>query len=55
MSALTIEQIIKIILGLIVVVAVVVGLYLVFKNNFFDFFKGISVGDPAKLFIGLIR
>ena len=41
MTELTINNLIKIILGLVVVVAVVAGLYLVFKNQVFDFFKNI--------------
>ena len=40
-SELTIEQLIKIILGIAVVVAVVIGVYLVFKNNIIDLFKNI--------------
>jgi len=46
MGELTISTLIKIILGLIAVVAVVFGLYLIFKNNVIDFFKNIfsSVG-----------
>jgi hypothetical protein len=55
MSELTIEQLIKIILGILVVVAVVAGLYLVFKGKFFDFIKGISVGDSTKIFMGLVK
>ena len=46
MAELTIETLIKIILGLIVVVAIVAGLYLIFKNQIIEFFKNIfsSVG-----------
>ena len=46
MAELTISTLIKIILGLIVVVAVVFGLYFIFKNQIIDFFKNIfsSVG-----------
>ena len=46
MAELTISTLIKIILGLIVVVAVVLGLYFIFKNQIIDFFKNIfsSVG-----------
>ncbi len=46
--ALEIEQLIKIILGIIVVVAVVIGVSIIFKNNIFDFFKGFS-GVRTKL------
>ena len=46
MAELTVSTLIKIILGLIVVVAVVFGLYFIFKNQIIDFFKNIfsSVG-----------
>jgi len=46
MSELTISTLIKIIIGLIVVAAVVFGLYFIFKNQVIDFFKNIfsSVG-----------
>ena len=46
MAELTINKLIKIIIGLFVVVAVVGGLYLAFKNTVIDFFKNIfsSVG-----------
>jgi hypothetical protein len=55
MSELTIEQLIKIILGVVVVVAIVVGLYLLFKNKFFDFIKGLSVGNSTKVLLVLIK
>jgi len=55
MSELTTEQLIKIILGIFVVAAVVIGLYLVFKNKVIDFFKGLSVGNSAGFFIALIK
>lgn len=39
---LTEEQLIKIILGVLVFVAVVLGVYLAFKNNIIDFFKNLG-------------
>jgi hypothetical protein len=51
MSELTTEQLIKIILGIFVVVAVVIGLYLFFKDRILEFFKGISVPNITKLFL----
>jgi len=42
---LTINQLIKIIIGVVVIVVVVGGLYLAFKNNVLDFFKGIGGGE----------
>ena len=46
MAELTIDTLIKIIIGLIVVAAVVFGVYLIFKNQIIDFFKNLfsSVG-----------
>ena len=52
--ALEIEQLIKIILGILVVAAVVAGVYLLFKNNFFDFFKGVSTGKQ-EIFFALLK
>jgi hypothetical protein len=45
MSELTTEQLIKIILGILVVVAVAIGLFFFFKDKIFEFFKGLSVGE----------
>ena len=53
--ALEIEQLIKIILGVFVVAAVILGIYFFFKNKVFDFFKGLSVGNSTKMFLGLLR
>ena len=44
MSELTIGQLIKIILGILVFVAVIVGVYLFFRYNVIDFFRGIGGG-----------
>lgn len=46
MAELTVNTLIKVILGIFVVVAVVGGLYLIFKNQILEFFKNIfsSVG-----------
>lgn len=45
---LTIENLIKIIIGVLVVVAVAYGLYLFFTNNVLDFFKNTNVNTTAK-------
>jgi len=42
MSELTIGQLIKIILGVLVVIVVVAGIYLFFRYNVIDFFRGIG-------------
>lgn len=44
MSELVIGQLIKIIMGVLVVVVVVLGVYLFFKNYVIDFFKNIPTG-----------
>ena len=51
MAELTITQLIKIIIGILVVVAVVGGLYLFFKDYVIDFFKNLPSG---KLILDLI-
>ena len=50
---LTINQLIKIIIGVFVVVVVVGGLYFVF-NYVIDFFKNLPEGEPVKLVLGLL-
>ena len=50
---LTIEQLIKIILGILVVVAVILGIYLFLKNNVIDFFK--SLNETSKIIFSLIK
>jgi hypothetical protein len=50
-----IEQLIKIILGIFVAVAVIIGVYLIFKNQIIDFFKGLSAEKPVGIFIALIK
>lgn len=54
MSELTIEQLIKIILGIFVVIAVIIGLYFFFKEKIFDFFKGFSTENITGMFMVLI-
>ena len=54
---LTIENLIKIIIGIIVFAVVIVGLYLFFKNYVIDFFKnmgGKEVEVVGNLFLDLI-
>lgn len=55
---LTIANLIKIILGILVFVAVVAGVYLVFKDNILDFFKNIGgseSGQIGELFLFLLK
>lgn len=56
MSELTVEQIIKLIMGALVVVAVLIGVYFVFKNRILEFFNGVptnvSVGNFWRIFYG---
>ncbi len=49
---LTIGNLIKIIIGLIVIVAVIYGVYRVFQGSIFDFFGG--VGNTSKVFLSLL-
>ena len=49
---LTINNLIKLILGIVVFIAVVAGLYLVFKNKIIGLFEGIP-GAP-ELFLSLL-
>jgi flagellar biosynthesis/type III secretory pathway M-ring protein FliF/YscJ len=55
MSALTIEQIIKLILGIAVVVVVIIALYFVFKTRIMEFFNSLSPEDVTKVFLVLIK
>ncbi|MEA3414537.1 MAG: hypothetical protein U9Q99_03380 [Nanoarchaeota archaeon] len=54
MSELQTSQLIKIILGVLVIVAVVVGLSILFKDKVFGFFKGLPTGEPIEIFRSLI-
>lgn len=54
MSELTIGQLIKIILGILVVVAIVIGLYFFFKDSILDFFENLA-GGSGKVILFLIR
>ena len=49
------EEIIKLIIGALVVVAVIVGVSLFFKDQVIAFFKGLSVGKPAGTFLTIIK
>jgi len=44
MSELTVNQLIKIIIGIFVVVVLIGGLYLVFKNKILSFFESVPTG-----------
>jgi len=51
---LTLENLIKIIIGLVVVVAVGIGLYLFFSGRVIDFFKNMNINtSTAKLLLAL--
>ena len=55
MAELTTENLIKIILGILVVVAVVTGVYLIFKNNIIDFFKNVGGNETGKILLGIVK
>jgi len=52
MTQLTTGQLIKIILGILVVAVVVIGVYLFFKDYFIEFFKNMVGG--GEVFLSLI-
>lgn len=49
----TIENLIKIIIGVVVVVVVAYALYYFFSNNVIDFFKNMGTNSTAKFSIAL--
>jgi len=54
MAELTINQLIKLIIGILVIVAVVWGVYYVFQNNVADFIKNIGPGVNTTINLFLI-
>jgi hypothetical protein len=50
---LTIENLIKIIIGVLVVTAVTYGLYLFFTNNVIDFFRNMGGNGTVKFLMAL--
>jgi hypothetical protein len=55
-EGLTSEQIVKWILGILVVAAVLIGIFFIFKNRILDYFKGLPVGnDTLRLFLSMIK
>jgi len=52
---LTINNLIKIILGVFVFVVVVIGLYLFFKNYVIDFFRNFSFNETSKFILGIVK
>jgi len=55
MSELTISQLIKIIIGVLVFVAVVIGIYFFFRNQVIDFFKGFAGNSSGGVFWSLLK
>ncbi|VVB80098.1 Uncharacterised protein [uncultured archaeon] len=54
MSELTVSQLVKTILAILVVVLVVIGVSFLFKNYYIDFIKGLPSGNVSKFFLSLI-
>jgi len=54
MAELTVNQIIKLILGILVVAAVIWGLYSVFTNQLGSFIKNVGTDKVSKLILFLI-
>jgi hypothetical protein len=55
MAELATNQLIKIILGILVFVAIVGGAYLLFKGRIIDFFDNLVPSNSTKMFLGLIK
>ena len=51
MAELTVSQLIKLILGILVFVAVVIGVYFVFKEKVFGFFESVNVPEFWKILL----
>lgn len=51
MASLTINQIIKMILGAFLIVAVIVGIYLFFSGTVIDFIKNLMGDDEVTKFV----
>jgi len=51
MSELATNNLIKIILGVLVFVVVVGGVYLIFRNRIMDFFRGLPTGELFRILI----
>jgi hypothetical protein len=49
------NQLVKILLGLFVFVAVALGIYLFFKYNIIDFFKNLGGSEPAEAFLDFLK
>lgn len=54
MAELSINQLIKIILGICVVALVIGGLYFFFKNQVIDFFKNLVGDETGKIILGVL-
>ena len=52
---LTIEQLIKIIIGVLVFAVVVFGIYLFFKDYVIDFFKNLGGNETASAVLSLLK
>jgi hypothetical protein len=52
---LSIEQLIKIILGVLVFVAVILGVYLIFKDRILDFFINLGGNETAQVVLLLVK
>jgi len=55
MAELAVGQLIKLTIGILVVVAVVAGLYFIFKNNVIGFFKGLPGANSSKIILGMLK
>jgi hypothetical protein len=49
------KELLEIILGAIVIMAVITAVALFFKDQVIAFFKGLTVGKPSGIFLALIK
>ncbi|MEK6841583.1 MAG: hypothetical protein AABX91_00330 [Nanoarchaeota archaeon] len=55
MTQLTVENLIKIIIGVLVFVAVIYGVYHFFKGSVIDFFNNTVPDQPVKVLLGILK
>jgi hypothetical protein len=55
MSELTINQLVKIIVGIFVFISVVLGVYFIFKDKILNFFETLPTGNSTKFFLSFFK
>ena len=54
MAQLAVGQLIKLALGIFVVIAVIVGIYMFFRTSVIGFFKGLPGANASEIILGLL-